>query len=57
MKRQTMGNSTGGAQLLNSLPEDSKNFSVTANIAFGAYCETVEEIKELREVIHSMTLS
>jgi hypothetical protein len=52
------GNSTGAVKFGNTfskLPEDTKNMSVTAQIAFEAYCDSIEEIKELRSIINSMT--
>jgi hypothetical protein len=59
MKKETLGgNSTGAVKFGNTfskLPEDTKNMSVTAQIAFEAYCDSIEEIKELRSIINSMT--
>ncbi len=59
MKKENLANSTTSAvkfsHTLSKLPEDTKNLSVTAQIAFEAYCESLEEIKGLRSIINSMT--
>lgn len=59
MKKEALGNSTTSAvkfsNTFSKLPEDTKNMSVTAQIAFEAYCDSLEEIKGLRSIINSLT--